>query len=77
VAPAEGILCYSLATLSGQTASIEVIEGNNIIFTVAGLVDAVDRYEFTTGQKTYEIGVGQLMRAVVGAPFRIRVGVAG
>jgi hypothetical protein len=48
-----------------------------MIFTVAGLVDAVDRYEFTTGQKTYEIEVGQLMRAVVGAPFRIRVGVAG
>jgi peptidoglycan hydrolase-like protein with peptidoglycan-binding domain len=77
VAPAEGILCYTLATLSGQTASIEVIEGNNVIFLVPGLFDAADSYQFTTEQKTYEVRVGQLMRAVAGVPFRIRVSVTG
>lgn len=77
IAPADGLLCYTLETLNGQTASIEVIEGANVIFLVPGLFDAANRYEFTTEQKTYEIMVGQMMRAVVGVPFRIRLSVTG
>ena len=76
-APANGVLCFSLATLNGQDASIEVLQGPNVIFSILWLVDARNRYKFTTEQKTYEILVGQLMRAIEGVPFRIRVSVTG
>lgn len=76
-APPNDVLCYALRTNAGQTASIAVTQGNNIIFSIADLIDAQDRYSFRTEAKTYRILVGQLMRSATNEPFRIRVSVTG
>jgi hypothetical protein len=70
VAPADGTVCYTLATGAGQQATLSV-EGRNVIFSIIDLVDARDRYRFTTKQKTYRIIVGQLMRSVTPEPFTL------
>lgn len=74
-APAEDILCYSLTTLSGQTATLELLEGSNVMFGIRGLVEAQDHYSFTTERKTYLIVVSQLMRSVTDQPFRLSLSV--
>ena len=77
VAPPEGVLCYSLETGAGQTATISVTRGKNIIFSVSDLIDAQDRYTFTTEARTYEIIVGQLMRSISDEPFTLQISVTG
>jgi hypothetical protein len=71
----EDVVCYTLATGRGQRAALKVIAGRNTIFSIEGLVDARDVYDFTTEQKTYRIRVGQLMRAVAPEAFAISVSV--
>ncbi len=75
MAPAEDVICYSLTTLAGQTATLELFESTNVVFGIDGLVDARDRYTFTTEHMTYRIRVSQLMRALSDQPFRLRVSV--
>ena len=48
---------------------------NNVMFSVAGLIDGQTSYRFRTARKTYRIGVSQLMRAARGAPFTMTVSV--
>lgn len=74
-APPDDVVCYSLATGRGQRAALKVTAGRNTIFSIEGLVDARDDYEFTTEQKTYLIRVGQLMRAVAPEAFAISISV--
>ena len=57
MAPANDVVCYQMSTGAGQKASL-AIEGNNCIFSIDGVVDAQDRYSFTTEKKTYRIRVG-------------------
>lgn len=76
-APADGVICYALSTGAGQQARLRVLEGNNTIFTIEGLVDAQNDYSFRTKARTYRILVGQLMRAARDQPFRLHVSVAG
>lgn len=74
MAPPDDMVCYQMSTGAGQQASIS-IKGTNCIFSIEGLVDARDRYSFTTEKKTYRIRVGQLMRAISPEPFSLSVSV--
>jgi hypothetical protein len=75
IAPAETMLCYLMTTASGQTASVKVTSGKNVIITIIGVGDARDSFQFRTERKTYKIMVGQLMRSVTEQPFTISVSV--
>lgn len=74
VAPPDDVVCYELATGAGQKANVKVT-GQNVMFSIDGVIDGQDKYSFTTEKKTYRILVGQLMRAVSGAPFSLAVSV--
>lgn len=74
VAPPESTLCYQITTAAGQTADI-AISGINMMFTIEGIVDAQDKYRFTTEKKTYRIYVGQLMRSVTNQPFTLNIAI--
>ncbi|WP_377080700.1 hypothetical protein [Roseomonas xinghualingensis] len=73
-APAEDVVCYTLATGNGQAARVSVT-GSNVIVTVLDVADARDRIEFRTQRKTYTLLVGQLMRAVQPERFVLSVSV--
>ena len=72
-APAESVVCYSLAASRGQHVALKVVSGRNTIFSVEGLVDARNVYEFQTEQKSCRILVGQLMRSITPEAFTISV----
>ena len=74
-APADGTVCYTLATGNGQAAKLKIVTGSNTIFSIDGLVDAQDEYSFRTERKTYEIDVGQLMRSNTAEAFALSVSV--
>jgi hypothetical protein len=74
VAPPDDIVCYEVGTGAGQHAEVR-IEGRNMVFSIEGVVDARDRYSFTTEKKTYRITVAQLMRSVTSEPFTLTVSV--
>ena len=74
-APAEGGVCYTLATGEGQTARVRVLSGKNIIFNIEGVTDPRDDFEFRTQRKTYRINVAQLMRSVTPEAFKVSVSV--
>lgn len=68
------VRCYSIATARGQTADLAIQSKNsNTIFSIDGLVDAQDRYRFTTEKKTYKILVGQLMKAAEKDQFTLTI----
>lgn len=73
-APADGQLCYRLATGAGQQATV-TIDGQNMMFSIVDVVDAQDHYRFTTEKKTYRILVSQLLRAVTEEAFTLKVSV--
>lgn len=73
IAPPEDIVCYRLATTPGQTISLKVVNGRNIIFNVVGIRDGVDELAFTARMRAYEVRVSQLMRSISREAFRIRV----
>jgi len=54
-APPEDVVCFKLTGLRGQSVSITVTEGANIIFSIEEMVDAQDRYRFTATRPTYRI----------------------
>jgi hypothetical protein len=74
IAPPDDVVCYELRTGADQRADVSV-EGNNIMFSVSGLVDGRDQYSFATEKKTYRIDVGQLMRSISDEPFALTVSV--
>jgi len=73
LAPADDVVCYELAAKPGQKFSLKVLAGDNTIFSVVDLQDAVDRFVFTAARTSYEIDVGQLMRA--GGPEKFRIAI--
>jgi len=75
IAPPDDVKCYKMTTGQGQTATLRVVAGKNIIFSIDGLVEAQDAYTFTTDRKTYKIYVGQLMRSIADEPFTLFVSV--
>lgn len=77
IAPADGVVCYTLGTGANQTATIQMLEGRNTIFSIIDVVDAQADYTFQTRARDYRILVGQLMRAALGEPFRLSVQVTG
>lgn len=74
IAPPNDLLCHELTTGAGQAAAIEV-SGENVIFSIEDVVDARQKYSFTTTAQTYRILVGQLMRSVSDQPFTLTVSV--
>lgn len=70
VAPPDSIICYTITTAIGQTVDLAV-SGTNMVFSVEGLIDAQQKFQFTAEQKTYRINVGQLMRAVAEEPYTL------
>ena len=74
VAPPDSTICYQITTAAGQTADI-AISGVNMMFSVEGVIDAQDKYRFTTEKKTYRITVGQLMRSVTDEPFTLNISI--
>lgn len=77
IAPADGVLCYTLGTGANQSATIRVLEGRNTVFSILDVVDAQTEYRFQTQAREYRILVTQLMRAALGEPFRLSVQVTG
>lgn len=73
MAPADDTLCFRLSVAKGQTIQVNVVQGDNTIFSIEGLVDAEDHYTLTATQPAYDIHVGQMMRAAGAQPFRIAV----
>jgi hypothetical protein len=73
-APPDDVVCYEISTGAAQRAEVSV-KGRNVVFSIVGVVDAQDRYSFTTDKKTYRILVGQLMRSVTDEPFSLTVSV--
>ncbi len=74
IAPPNITICYQITTAAGQTADI-AISGVNMVFSVEGVIDAQDKYRFTTEKKTYRITVGQLMRTVTDEPFTLNISI--
>ena len=72
MAPPDDGICYEITASAGQTADI-TIAGNNVMFSIDGVVDAQDSYSFVTEKKIYKIFVGQLMRSVSKEPFALKV----
>jgi hypothetical protein len=73
MAPATDVVCYSMATGSGQQATLKIVKGANTVFTIDGVIDAQDSYSFKTDKKTYRILIGQLMRSDTPEAFDLGV----
>lgn len=75
LAPVDDIKCYQMTTAQGQTATVQVIAGKNIIFAIPGVIDGQDSHTFITDKKTYRIEVGQLMRAIQNEAFTLFISI--
>jgi len=73
MAPPNDVVCYTIGTGIGQTMRIEVLRGNNVIFSVPGVADARTNLSIRTQQSRYTILVGQLFRSVTNEPFQVLV----
>lgn len=73
VAPANGLLCYTIGVGNGQTAYVEILEGPNVAFTIPGVAEVQDFVQFPTRAGLYQINVFQWSRAAVGQGFRMRI----
>lgn len=68
--------CFSFAADSGQTVRIAIrSKDGNTIFSVVGLADARDIYEFKSQKKTYEIIVGQLMKSATADTYELTLSI--
>ena len=74
IAPPDDMVCYEMTTGASQTAILE-ITGKNVFFSIEGIIDAQDKYSFTTEKRTYRILVGQLMRSVTNQSFVLAVSI--
>lgn len=70
----DDVICYEVTARAGQLADI-TITGNNVMFSIEGVVDAQDKFSFITDDKTYKILVGQLMQSVANQPFVLMVSI--
>ena len=74
--PPDGMLCYDIGVGEGQQARIRILEGDNVVFGVEGLIDAQDDYAFVAERGTYRIRVMPLLRTATPKPFRMGVEIA-
>jgi formylglycine-generating enzyme required for sulfatase activity len=72
-APVEGFVCYRLEAEVGQEFTLKVLRGDNTIFSVLDVQDAMDDYTFVAAKTGYEIRVAQMMRARGPEKFRVSV----
>ena len=75
-APAEGVVCYTLAVSAGAAAVVRLLGTKNVMVAVEGVGDGQTEIAFTARRGTYRIEVSQLMRALEPEPFRLFVSVA-
>jgi len=73
-APPQGSVCYSFASGAGQTANLRVI-GNNMVFTITGVVDDQDSWTFRTKAQTYKFFVSQQMRSVTTERYTVTLSI--
>jgi len=64
--------CFRFSTRKGQIVRVAITSTDrNTMFSIPGVVDARDKYEFKTQKKTYEIVVGQLMRSATADTYQL------
>ncbi len=64
-APAEGVQCLRFGVGKGQTVRVSVKSPQKqVAFTIDGLVDNREKYQFTSEQKTYDLLMHQTFNAV-------------
>lgn len=72
----EATACFHFAAGNGQTVRIAIqSKDKNTIFSVLGLVDARDKYEFKSQKKTYEIIIGQLMKSATPDTYQLTLSI--
>lgn len=74
VAPPDSVICYAISTAAGQTANI-AISGTNMMFSIDGVTDAQDKYQFTTGETTYTIRVSQFIRSITAQMYTLTISI--
>jgi hypothetical protein len=73
VAPTENRLCYRLETQAGQQVRLQILQGDNVVFTVPNVVEGDDHVSFSATRDHYDISVMQLMRSSGPEPFKLSV----
>jgi len=68
--------CLRFATRKGQTVRVAIrSKDRNTMFSIPGLVDARDQYEFKSQKETYEIMIGQLMRSATADTYQLTLSI--
>lgn len=73
LAPVDDVICYELDANVGERFTLKVLRGDNTVFSIVDVQDAEDRFAFTAEKTSYELNVGQLMRAAGPEKFRISI----
>lgn len=69
---AENAECFRFSTRKGQRVRITVRSPQQqAAFTINGLADNRDEYEFKSEKRTYELNVHQTMRSTASVPFTL------
>jgi hypothetical protein len=72
VVPHAGRVCFEFSTGAGRNASVAVT-GNNVIFSIDGVIDAQYTHSFMTRAQTYRLNVRQTVRSVTDEPFTLSI----
>ena len=75
IAPWDDVLCFDLDVREGQQVTMRVVEGDNTIFSVYGVQDAMDELTFSVPSFKAQFRVSQLMRTAGPQPFRLEINV--
>ena len=75
IAPWDDVLCFDLDVREGQQVTMRVVEGDNTIFSVYGVQDAMDELTFSAPSFKVQFLVSQLMRTAGPQPFRLEINV--
>jgi hypothetical protein len=68
--------CFSFATSAGQRVRLTITsKDKNTVFSVVGIADARDTYEFKSQKKTYELIVGQLMKSATPDAYQLTLSI--
>ena len=63
-APSEGVQCLRFSTAKGQTVRIAVKSPKNqVAFTLDGMVDNREKFQFTSEKRTYDVLLHQTSSA--------------
>lgn len=70
VAPAEGLRCFRFGTRVGQTVRVSIKSPRGqVAFSVEGLADAQDSFQFTSDKPNYLLQVFQLQRSAAAVSY--------